>query len=179
MNVKYTSRYNVTYLESNKFGFENITNLTKPFWSKFNKHHNAKFQIKDNETNKTLYDYLTYNTNVNSTDWFEDIGTTFVDNEIKTQFLNYNYQVITNQYTDTLLLVNKKIRNLERGVKMDEIIQSSNKIEVIQENISRSMEFFKTCVNHTQNTSNCLQSLIVNHSEHFNLVLNLIFYKAP
>ena len=191
------------YLETSKYSFSSneTTNLDKNFYfrSKFENHYNSKFtinldkisvnnlsKIKEINTTNPCYDYLTLNTSKKDSKTSEYIGKVFHRNGLSDQFLNYNYQTITDPETDKLLIKTNNPKELLKANELENLLIDSDKISIVEkrlnnnipileESLNKGVEFFQNCIKNAQHINDCYQILIIKYGPEAKIISSIFF----
>ena len=145
------------------------------FKNKYLNHCNLKFK-GENLKGDIVYNYLTCNS-TKPRKHFEFIGS-FLNKENKPiqQYINLDYQVITNKETDILFIKSKELYWENMSNNIIKCIKDSDKMWFLEKNLNEGMEYFIKCYKNTNKFYECKQSLILNY-DNAELILSIFFFK--
>ena len=149
--------------------------LSKEIKKKILEHSNAHFEIIDNSiTFKNIF--LTCNRNKYEKKTSEFIGKILHNNEWFDQYINYNFSMHTTQLVSDMFIKNNSLAVLERNNNIHNLLVESGKVPHIEEKLSKGLDFFHTCVKHSQKFNDCYQTLMVNYGENATIIAKLYFH---
>jgi len=171
----------VKYSETSKWRCKSSNLLkhgdNKCFKIKFIDHYCSKFIITDDNYNREYkYNYLTLNTDIKEIKTSEIVGKVFHNNEWKDQLMNYNYQTFTTDKTDQFFKKTIKPKELEKANELHELLIRSDKIPIIEEKLTKGLEFFNNCIKYSEKFSNCYQTLMISYGENAEIIAKILFH---
>ncbi len=180
LNHKIKKNLIFQYIDTSKYKWIGNKFNNKYFDSKF-EHFNLKFKILDKtNTLEYKYNYLTCNTDKYAAKTSEYIGKIKVKKKDliieKDQYINYNYQALVTEKTDRFIIESKNTLDLEISKNIERVLIDSNKIPIIEEKLSKGLEFFSNCIKYSEKFNNCYQTLMINHGENAEVIAKIFFH---
>ena len=82
----------------------------------------------------------------------------------------------TTQLVSDMFIKNNSLAVLERNNNIHNLLVESGKVPHIEEKLSKGLDFFHTCVKHSQKFNDCYQTLMVNYGENATIIAKLYFH---
>lgn len=166
------------YLETSKYECIRTDFLKGKFYFKFKieEHYCSKFTIYDNKLNNYNYDYLTLNTSEYESKTSEFIGKIPYKGELKNQYLNYNYQILTSNKIDKVFTKTTNKNELNKANEIHDLLVSSNKIPIVEEKLNQGFEFFNKCIKYSQKVDDCYQTLVMDYGNDAMIIAKIFFH---